>query len=106
MNACAAFILITVLFVSEINGYTFSISEMLLWVFLATGGAIGNAGIPMGCYFMAMSYLISMKVPLNTMGIILPIYTIIDMFETAINVWSDVCITQIVNKECYTIDKK
>ncbi|QLK53288.1 dicarboxylate/amino acid:cation symporter [Ehrlichia ruminantium] len=104
MNACAAFILITVLFVSEINGYTFSISEMLLWVFLATGGAIGNAGIPMGCYFMAMSYLISMKIPLNTMGIILPIYTIIDMFETAINVWSDVCITQVVNKEyCITI---
>ncbi|GAT76289.1 proton/sodium-glutamate symport protein [Ehrlichia ruminantium] len=101
MNACAAFILITVLFVSEINGYTFSISEMLLWVFLATGGAIGNAGIPMGCYFMAMSYLISMKIPLNTMGIILPIYTIIDMFETAINVWSDVCITQVVNKEYY-----
>ncbi|QGR02983.1 dicarboxylate/amino acid:cation symporter [Ehrlichia ruminantium] len=100
MNACAAFILITVLFVSEINGYTFSISEMLLWVFLATGGAIGNAGIPMGCYFMSMSYLISMKIPLNTMGIILPIYTIIDMFETSINVWSDVCITQVVNKEC------
>ncbi|MDX5462028.1 MAG: dicarboxylate/amino acid:cation symporter [Wolbachia endosymbiont of Tetragnatha montana] len=100
MNACAAFILITVMFVAEMNGYAFSLSEILIWIFLATGAAIGNAGVPMGCYFMATSYLISMNVPLHIMGLILPIYTIIDMFETAINVWSDICITQIINKEC------
>ncbi|MGL9758096.1 MAG: dicarboxylate/amino acid:cation symporter [Wolbachia sp.] len=102
MNACAAFILITVMFVAEINGHTFSLSEMFIWIFLATGAAIGNAGVPMGCYFMATSYLVSMNVPLYIMGLILPIYTIIDMFETAINVWSDVCVTQIINKECKT----
>ncbi len=100
MNACAAFILITVMFVAEMNGCAFSLSEMLIWVFLATSAAIGNAGVPMGCYFMATSYLMSMNVPLHIMGLILPIYTIIDMFETAINVWSDICITQIINKEC------
>ncbi|WP_419214553.1 dicarboxylate/amino acid:cation symporter [Wolbachia endosymbiont of Rhagoletis cingulata] len=102
MNACAAFILITVMFVAEMNGHTFSLSEMFIWIFLATGAAIGNAGVPMGCYFMATSYLVSMNVPLYIMGLILPIYTIIDMFETAINVWSDICITQIVNKEFKT----
>ncbi|APR98182.1 dicarboxylate/amino acid:cation symporter [Wolbachia endosymbiont of Folsomia candida] len=100
MNACAAFILITVMFVAEMNGYTFSLSEMFIWIFLATGAAIGNAGVPMGCYFMATSYLVSMNIPLHIMGLILPLYTIIDMFETAINVWSDVCVTQIINKEC------
>ncbi|WP_374699037.1 dicarboxylate/amino acid:cation symporter [Wolbachia endosymbiont (group B) of Limnophora tigrina] len=100
MNACAAFILVTVMFVAEMNGYAFSLSEMLIWIFLATGAAIGNSGVPMGCYFMATSYLVSMNVPLHIMGLILPIYTIIDMFETAINVWSDICITQIINKEC------
>ncbi|QJT94538.1 dicarboxylate/amino acid:cation symporter [Wolbachia endosymbiont of Diaphorina citri] len=102
MNACAAFILITVMFVAEMNGHTFSLSEMFIWIFLATGAAIGNAGVPMGCYFMATSYLVSMNVPLYIMGLILPIYTIIDMFETAINVWSDICITQIINKEFQT----
>ncbi len=102
MNACAAFILITVMFVAEMNGHTFSLSEMFIWIFLATGAAIGNAGVPMGCYFMATSYLVSMNVPLYIMGLILPIYTIIDMFETAINVWSDSCITQIINKEFKT----
>lgn len=102
MNACAAFILITVMFVAEMNGHTFSLSEVFIWIFLATGAAIGNAGVPMGCYFMATSYLVSMNVPLYIMGLILPIYTIIDMFETAINVWSDICITQIINKEFKT----
>lgn len=102
MNACAAFILITVMFVAEMNGHTFSLSEMFIWIFLATGAAIGNAGVPMGCYFMATSYLVLMNVPLYIMGLILPIYTIIDMFETAINVWSDICITQIINKEFKT----
>ncbi|WP_253299849.1 dicarboxylate/amino acid:cation symporter [Wolbachia endosymbiont of Chironomus riparius] len=99
MNACAAFILITVMFVAEVNGYNFSLNEMFIWIFLATGAAIGNAGVPMGCYFMATSYLVSMNIPLHIMGLILPIYTIIDMFETAINVWSDVCITRVIDKE-------
>lgn len=101
MNACAAFILTTVLFVSESNGYNFSLSEMFIWILLSIGAAIGNAGVPMGCYFMATSYLISMKIPLNIMGIILPVYTILDMFETAINVWSDICITRVIHKEYY-----
>ncbi len=31
----------------------------------------------------------SLGAPLGLMGVILPIYTIIDMIETAENVWSD-----------------
>lgn len=30
------------------------------------------------------------------MGIILPIYTIIDMIETAENVWSDSCVSAMI----------
>ncbi|WP_045809340.1 dicarboxylate/amino acid:cation symporter [Candidatus Neoehrlichia procyonis] len=99
MNACAAFILTTVFFVSEMNLHSFSTWEMFLWIFISTGAAIGNAGIPMGCYFISMSCLTSMKIPINLMGVILPIYAIIDMFETALNVWSDVCVTKIIDKE-------
>ncbi|MBQ4874545.1 MAG: dicarboxylate/amino acid:cation symporter [Rickettsiaceae bacterium H1] len=99
MNACAAFILITVLFVSESHGFNFSIMDLVMWVFLSVGAAIGNAGVPMGCYFMATTYLIAMGVPLNIMGLILPLYSILDMFETMINVWSDICIARIVDKK-------
>lgn len=99
MNACAAFILITVLFVSISNGMTFSYLEMFGWVFIATIAAVGNAGVPMGCFFLSSAFLASMNVPLNILGLILPIYSLIDMLESAINVWSDSCVTAVVDQE-------
>jgi Na+/H+-dicarboxylate symporter len=99
MNACAAFILTTVLFVSMSNGIVYSPLEMIVWIFIATIAAVGNAGVPMGCYFLASAFLAAMNVPLNILGIILPFYTLIDMLESAINVWSDSCVAVIVNKE-------
>lgn len=97
MNACAAFILTTVLYVSMSNGVVFSGVEMFLWIFIATIAAVGNAGVPMGCYFLTSAFLAAMNVPLNILGIILPFYTMIDMLESAINVWSDSCVTAAVD---------
>jgi len=99
MNACAAFILTTTLFISMSYGVTFSSVELILWVFVATIAAVGNAGVPMGCFFLASALLATMNVPLQLMGIILPFYAIIDAFETAINVWSDATCAMIVDKE-------
>lgn len=99
MNGCAGFITITVLFVSMSNGIVFSPLELGLWVFVATLAAIGNAGVPMGCYFLSLALLTTMNVPLNLMFVILPFYTFIDMLETAINVWSDACVTAAVDKD-------
>ncbi|MBS3904906.1 MAG: dicarboxylate/amino acid:cation symporter [Simkania sp.] len=99
MNGCAAFILTTVLFVSTVHGWTFSIWELGLWVVLATLAAIGNAGVPMGCFFLSSAFLIAMGVPIKMLGIILPFYAFLDMVETALNVWSDIAVTAIVDKE-------
>lgn len=99
MNACAAFILTTVLFVSMSQGILFSPLEMVLWIFIATIAAVGNAGVPMGCYFLTSAFLAAMNVPLNILGVILPFYTMIDMLESSINVWSDSCVAAVVNKK-------
>ncbi|WP_201456894.1 dicarboxylate/amino acid:cation symporter [Chlamydia sp. 17-3921] len=99
MNGCAAFILITILFVGTSNGIFFSPLSMLALVFIATLAAIGNAGVPMGCYFLTLSLLVSMKVPLAILGLILPFYTILDMIETSLNVWSDCCVVSLSNKQ-------
>ncbi|MDP1836337.1 MAG: dicarboxylate/amino acid:cation symporter [Chlamydiales bacterium] len=99
MNGCAAFILTTVLFVSMINGVQYTMAEMCVWVLIATVAALGNAGIPMGCYFVSTAFLVAMDVPLNILGVILPFYSFIDMLESAINVWSDCCVTTMVNSE-------
>ncbi len=99
MNACAAFILITVLFVSQSNGVEYSLLELISWIFIATLAAIGNAGVPMGCYMLSSAFLSAMGVPLQLLVVILPFYAFIDMLESAINVWSDSCVTAVVSKE-------
>ncbi len=106
MNACAAFILTTVLFVSMSQGMTYTLAEMAIWIVLSTIAAIGNAGVPMGCYFLASAFLAAMNVPLNILGIILPFYTLIDMLESAINVWSDSCVAAMVDREVMQEAKK
>lgn len=97
MNACAAFILITVLFVAESQGVSFTFYQKLSWIVIATVAAVGNAGVPMGCFFLASALLSTMNVPLTLMGIILPFYAMLDMLESAINVWSDSCVTLVVD---------
>ena len=37
--------------------------------------------------------------PVAIMGIILPVYTIIDMIETAENVWSDSCVAAMTGHD-------
>lgn len=98
MNGCAAFILVTSLFVMQNGGTPLDLPTMLLWLLIAVISAIGNAGVPMGCYFLTLSLMAGISAPIGIMGIILPIFTIIDMVETAENVWSDSCVCAIVNK--------
>lgn len=98
MNGCAAFILVTSLFVMQNNGMPLTWVTMLTWLFIAVLSAVGNAGVPMGCYFLTLSLMSGIGANVGLMGIILPIYTIIDMIETAENVWSDSCVCTIANK--------
>ena len=99
MNGCAAFILCTSLFVMQNNGMELGWSTMVLWLFISVISAVGNAGVPMGCYFLTLSLMSGVGADIAVMGIILPIYTIIDMVETAENVWSDSCVCAITNKK-------
>ena len=97
MNGCAAFILVTSLFVMQNGGTPITLPTILLWIIISVVSAIGNAGVPMGCYFLTLSLMSGVGAPIAILGIILPIYTIIDMIETAENVWSDSCVAAIVN---------
>lgn len=99
MNGCAAFILVTSLFLMQNGGMELSLPTMILWLFVSVLSAIGNAGVPMGCYFLTLSLMSGMGAPVGIMGIILPIYTIIDMIETAENVWSDSCVCAMVDRD-------
>ena len=99
MNGCAAFILVTSLFVMQNGGTSLTWSTILLWILISVISAIGNAGVPMGCYFLTLSLMSGIGAPVAILGIILPIYTIVDMVETAENVWSDSCVCAMTDHD-------
>ncbi len=99
MNGCAAFILVTSLFVMQNGGTTLTLGTILLWLFISVISAVGNAGVPMGCFFLTLSLMSGIGAPVAILGIILPIYTIIDMVETAENVWSDSCVCAMTDRD-------
>lgn len=99
MNGCAAFILVTSLFVMQQGGIELTWTTMLTWLLISVVSAIGNAGVPMGCYFLTLSLMSGINAPIAVLGIILPIYTIIDMVETAVNVWSDSCVCAMTDHD-------
>ena len=99
MNGCAAFILVTSLFVMQNGGQSLTLGTIALWLLISVVSAIGNAGVPMGCFFLTLSLMSGIGAPVAILGIILPIYTIIDMVETAENVWSDSCVCAMTDRD-------
>ena len=63
MNGCAAFILVTSLFVMKNGGEPITLSTILLWVLISVISAIGNAGVPMGCFFLTLSLMSGIGAP-------------------------------------------
>ena len=99
MNGCAAFILATSLFLMQNAGIQLGMGTMIVWLFVAVLAAVGNAGVPMGCYFLTLSLMSSKGVPVDLMGVILPIYALIDMIETGVNVWSDSAVAAMTDHD-------
>ncbi len=102
MNGCAAFILITVIYLMQNAGLEITFTTVIAWILISTLAAVGNAGVPMGCFFLAASLLASMNIPIGLMGVILPFYAVIDMIETTLNVWSDSCVAAMVDNDLKT----
>ncbi len=99
MNGCAAFILVTSLFVMKNGGVDLNIFTVIAWILISVISAVGNAGVPMGCFFLTLSLMAGKGMPIGVMGVILPIYAVIDMIETAVNIYSDSCVCAMTNKD-------
>lgn len=99
MNGCAAFIFVTSLFVMQNGGVEITWGTMIMWLFISVVAAIGNGGVPMGCYFLTLSLMSGVGAPIAIMGIILPVFTVLDMIETAENVWSDSCVAAMTDRD-------
>ena len=52
-----------------------------------------------GCYFLTLSLTSSHGAPLGREPVTTPIYTIIDMIETAENIWSDAAVCAMTDHD-------
>ena len=99
MNGCAAFILVTSLFVMQNAGIQLDLITVISWILISVVSAVGNAGVPMGCFFLTLSLMAGKGIDFKVMGVLLPIYALIDMIETAVNIYSASCVCAMTNKD-------
>lgn len=99
INGCAAFIFVTTMFMLELFKGQVTGAQFALIGVLSVFITLGAASVPMGCFFLTTSVLSAMDVPAYMMGTLLPFFSVFDMLDTSVNVWSDVAITRIIDKE-------
>ena len=98
MDGTALYECIAAIFIAQAYGIDLSFGEQIIVVITALLASIGAAGIPMAGLVMITVILSAVNLPLEGVGLILAVDRILDMFRTAVNVWSDSCGTVVIAK--------
>ncbi len=96
MDGTALYELVGVMFIAQAYGLEMGLTQQLVVVFTALMASIGAAAIPMAGLVMMTVILTAIGLPLEGVGLILAVDRILDMFRTAVNVWSDSCGTALI----------
>ena len=98
MDGTALYQCIAVLFIAQAYGVELTLIQQLIVMITALLASIGAAGIPMAGLVIMTIILSAVGLPLEGIGLILAVDRPLDMFRTAVNVWSDSCGTVIIAK--------
>ena len=98
MDGTALYECIAAIFIAQAYGIDLSFGEQIVVVITALLASIGAAGIPMAGLVMITVILSAVNLPLEGVGLILAVDRVLDMFRTAVNVWSDSCGTVLIAK--------
>ena len=101
MDGTALYEIVSVLFIAQLHagvdpGFTLTLGQQILIVFLGLTVSIGAAGIPHAGLVMMVIILQAVGLPLEYTGLIWAVDRILDMCRTATNITSDSSITMIV----------
>ena len=91
MDGTALYECVATLFIAQASGIDLSITQQLIVVFTALLASVGAAGIPMAGLVTITIILSAVGLPAESIGLIITVDRILDMFRTAVNVWSDSC---------------
>jgi proton glutamate symport protein len=91
MNGTALYECVAVIFIAQIYGVHLTFIQQILIIFTSLLAAIGAAGIPMAGLVMMVIILKTVGLPVESIGFILPVDRLLDMFRTALNTYGDTC---------------
>lgn len=98
MDGTALYQCVATIFIAQAYGIELSILQQLIVMITALLASIGAAGIPMAGLVIMTVILSAVGLPIEGLGLILAVDRILDMFRTAVNVWSDTCGAVIIAK--------
>jgi Na+/H+-dicarboxylate symporter len=98
MDGTALYECIAAMFIAQAYGVELGAVEQIIVVVTSLLASIGAAGIPMAGLVMISVVLTAVGLPLEGIGLILAVDRILDMFRTAVNVWSDSCGALLIAK--------
>jgi proton glutamate symport protein len=96
MDGTALYECVAAMFIAQVYGIDLSFGQQFIVIFTALLASIGAAGIPMAGFVMMAIILNAVGLPLEGLGLILPVDRPLDMLRTSVNVWSDSCGTVII----------
>lgn len=98
MDGTALYECVAALFIAQCYGVSLGWEQQVLVVVTSLLASIGAAGIPMAGLVMMSVILTAVGLPLEGVGLILAVDRILDMFRTAVNVWSDSCVCAFISQ--------
>jgi len=98
MDGTALYECVAALFIAQAYGIDLDFGQQIIVVITALLASIGAAGIPMAGLVMITVILSAVNLPLEGVGLILAVDRVLDMFRTAVNVWSDSCGAAVIAK--------
>ncbi len=99
-NGTALYEGVTVLFLAQVFGVELSLGQQFMVALMCVLAGLGTAGVPGGSLPLVVGVLVSIKVPGESIAIILGIDRLLDMCRTTLNVTGDlVCATLVANSE-------
>lgn len=89
LNGTALFEGVTVLFIAQVFGRDMSLAEQAVVVLMSVITAIGAAGVPGGSLPLLVLVLSAVRLPPESIAIVLGVDRILDMCRTTVNVIGD-----------------
>lgn len=96
MDGTALYEAVAVVFIAQVFGFDMSITEQLIIMLTAMLASVGAAGIPSAGLVTMVIVLRSVNLPLEGIGLLLPVDRILDMFRTTVNIISDSCGAMVI----------